>query len=113
MRRTQAAFAAQVLGAAMLLNAPPPRGVATPPGALEPTLVPGVSTPAPVPDESVSEPAPVPDRGPAATVSPGITYPGLGPSGTSQGYTPHSSYTDTLDKRFRPAPMLNLSVKLQ
>lgn len=110
MTRFRAGFAGQLLGAAMLLSVqpgpPPPGPVATADVAVG-------ATPAPMPDPSVSEPAPVPDRGPGASVAPGFTQPGIGPQAGSQGFTPHSSYGDTFDKRFRPAPMLNLNVTLQ
>ena len=116
MTRFRAAIVAQALGAAVLMSAAPPTGDAQagPLATMDaPMDAPGISTPAPVPDQSMSEPAPVPDRGTGASVAPSISRPGMGPVAGSQGYTPHSSFSETFDNRFHPAPMLNLSVKLQ
>lgn len=90
--------------------APPSHAAADLAGA---NLATATSSPAPVPDLSVGVPTGAQDPGPAASVRPGISRPGLGPDGRSQGYTPHSSYTDSLDGRFHAMPTLNLSVKLQ
>ena len=111
LARSALVRSALVLWGAVLLTAPPPGH--PPAGAGNADLANADSTPAPVPDFSVGGPPAASEAGPAASVRPGISRPGLGPDGRSQGYTPHSSYTDSLDGRFHAMPTLNLSVKLQ
>lgn len=112
MTRSALARSALALWGAVLLTAPPP-GLAPAGAAGNANLASAESTPAPMPDLSVGGPPAASEAGPAASVRPGISRPGLGPDGRSQGYTPHSSYTDSLDGRFHAMPTLNLSVKLQ
>jgi hypothetical protein len=103
--------AAVLLWGTLLLSAAP-QSYSLLPGRDVPPAAPRADSPAPVPDPDMASP-PASGAGPAAFVRPGVTRPSLGPTVQSQGYTRGSSYTSAIDHRFRPAPTLNLSVKLQ
>lgn len=103
-----------LLGA--LLLAMPSVGAlaATTPSPLAATTPAPLATPAPMPNLDLEQPAGR-DSGPSrASVVPGLSRPGFGMTGDSQGYTAGSSYSDAFDGRFfRVMPTLRLSVPLQ
>ncbi len=83
-------------------------------GPLAATTPSPLATPAPMPDLDLEQPA-GPASGPARpSLRPGLSRPGYGATGDSQGYTAGSSYSDAFDGRFfRVMPTLRLSVPLQ
>lgn len=69
--------------------------------------------PAPMPDEDAPTPSGLLPKQSGPSVMPGLSRPGSGPTYQSGGFTPGSTYNNAQDNRFRPLPMLNLSVPLQ
>ncbi len=104
-----------LVGSALLMTASPPSPLPPPLPPLAPVAPPPLSSfaPAPMPDQDMQTPSSGASGNGGATVSPGLSRPGSGPTYQSGGFTPGSTYNNTQDNRFRPMPTINLSVPLQ
>lgn len=107
---------AWLVAGALLLTASPrstqPLTLVAPLGPSTPQS--SIFLPAPVPDQDMSAPLGAGSQaGAGPSVTPGLSRPGSGPTYQSGGFTPGSTYNNAQDNRFRPLPMLNLSVPLQ